>query len=67
LRNKRSSKKCNCTNIFIHFEEHEEFRKMQLHQHFHPFEGIRRVQKNAIAPIFSSVLKNKKSSENTIA
>jgi hypothetical protein len=48
-------------------EEHEEFRKMQLHQHFHPFEGIRRVQKNAIAPIFSSVLKNKKSSENTIA
>jgi hypothetical protein len=82
LRSKRSSKKCNCTNIFIHFEEHEEFRKiqlqqiilihfeeqeefrkMQLSQHFHPFQGARGVWKNAIAPICSSIPRNKKRSE----
>jgi hypothetical protein len=63
LRSKRSSKKCNCTNIFIHSEEHKEFRKMQLNQHIHPFQGTRGVRKNAIAPICSSIPRNKKRSE----
>ncbi len=49
--------------ILIHSEEQEEFRKMQLNQHFHPFQGARGVWKNAIAPICSSIPRNKKRSE----
>jgi hypothetical protein len=52
-----------CTNIIIHYEEQEEFTKMQLNQHFHPFQGARGVWKNAIAPICSSISRNKKRSE----
>lgn len=63
LRSMRSLEKCNCTDILIHSNEKEEFRKMQLNQHFHPFQGARGVWKNAIAPICSSIPRNKKRSE----
>ncbi len=44
-------------------KEQEEFRKMQLHQYFHPFWGARGVQKNVIAPIYSSILRSIRSLE----